>query len=592
MRTLLRGRFSGGLIHQFERLFQQGTVSGLTEGELLERFVRGQDEAAFEALIARHGPMVLGVCRQLLRDPNDVDDAFQATFLVLVRKAGTLRRCDLLGNWLYGVAYRVATRARVLAARRLARAPYGHEAVDRLEKDCRRPVSQEEAARPDREPRPWLHEEVGRLPEKYRVPVLLCYFEGRTHEEAARHLGCPLGTVKGRLARARDLLRRRLTRRGLTLSPPALAAHLALPDARAVVPASLADATLEAARAVAHTAGVSITTAAAVSLPVAALTQGVLRAMTMTQVKALALPLLVLGAVTTSVVIGATQSTPSETEISTPAQTATASTPPKAGPAAQPASPKTKATKAKGSASSSPGKKAQSPADQGAAGGAGGFGGGMGGMMGRMMGGGGMGMMGGAMMEEGGVREAIEFRNRLAIAQMAAALTAIDKNPPNQAILKRLEEPVAMSFAKETPLDDVLKYIKQATTPNTPKTGSSLPIYVDPVGLKDAGVTLNSPVNIDLEGIPLKTSLRLILKQLGLAYCVRDGVLIISSVAGIREELAEAARELLGSGKEEIDSPAVRQLRQMSLLGGGGMGGMGDGGGMMGGQGMMGSGMR
>src|SRR5262249_27839110 len=161
--------------------------------------------------IARHGPMVLGVCRQLLRDPNDVDDAFQATFLVLVRKAGTLRRCDLLGNWLYGVAYRVATRARVLSARRTAKAPYGQEGVDGLGADDGWRLSgQDAAAGPDREPRPWLHEEVGRLPEKYRVPVLLCYFEGLTHEEAAGRLGWPLGTVKGRLARARDLLRRRL----------------------------------------------------------------------------------------------------------------------------------------------------------------------------------------------------------------------------------------------------------------------------------------------------------------------------------------------------------------------------------------------
>ena len=113
----------------------------MTEGELLERFARGHDEAAFEALIARHGPMVLGVCRQLLRDPNDVDDAFQATFLVLVRKAGTLHRCDLLGNWLYGVAYRVATRARVLAARRMAKAPLGQDAVDRLDAGDGRPAT-------------------------------------------------------------------------------------------------------------------------------------------------------------------------------------------------------------------------------------------------------------------------------------------------------------------------------------------------------------------------------------------------------------------------------------------------------------------
>ena len=100
----LRGARSGVLMQQIGRLFLEGTSIGSSEGELLDRFVRARDESAFEALVARHGPMVLGVCRQLLRDPNDVDDAFQATFLVLVRKAATLRRCDLLGNWLYGVA--------------------------------------------------------------------------------------------------------------------------------------------------------------------------------------------------------------------------------------------------------------------------------------------------------------------------------------------------------------------------------------------------------------------------------------------------------------------------------------------------------
>src|ERR1017187_1366177 len=117
----LRGAQSGFLMQQIGRLFLEGTSIGSTEGELLDRFVRGRDESAFEALVARHGPMVLGVCRQLLRDPNDVDDAFQATFLVLVRKASTLRRCDLLGNWLSGVAYRVSVRARSLSARRTAR---------------------------------------------------------------------------------------------------------------------------------------------------------------------------------------------------------------------------------------------------------------------------------------------------------------------------------------------------------------------------------------------------------------------------------------------------------------------------------------
>ena len=108
----------GAVARGLGRLFTSGGVSGLSEGQLLDRFVTRRDEAAFEALVVRHGPMVLGVCRQLLRDPNDVDDAFQATFLVLVRKAGTLRRQDLLGNWLYGVAYRVSHRARTTAARR------------------------------------------------------------------------------------------------------------------------------------------------------------------------------------------------------------------------------------------------------------------------------------------------------------------------------------------------------------------------------------------------------------------------------------------------------------------------------------------
>src|ERR1700752_418141 len=106
------------VLHQLERLFTPGTVAGLSQWRLLSRYVSRRDEAAFEALVARHGPMVLGVCRQLLRDPNDVDDAFQATFLVLVRNAGTLRRRDLLGNWLYGVAHRGAIRSRRLAARR------------------------------------------------------------------------------------------------------------------------------------------------------------------------------------------------------------------------------------------------------------------------------------------------------------------------------------------------------------------------------------------------------------------------------------------------------------------------------------------
>ncbi|MFI5460140.1 MAG: RNA polymerase sigma factor, partial [Isosphaerales bacterium] len=305
----LRGAYSGAVLHQIERLFHQGTSIGATEGELLERFVTRRDETAFEALVARHGPMVLGVCRQLLRDPNDVDDAFQATFLVLVRKAGTLRRRDLLGNWLYGVAYRVAVRARSLSARRMARLVSDHEAVDlSAAQECRQDAALHRTTPIEPEPAPWLHQEVSHLPEKYRIPILLCYFEGLTHDEAATRLGWPIGTVKGRLSRARDLLRKRLSRRGVTLSATALISHLTVGDAKAAVPAFLQLATLNAARALACPAGTSLVTMPAVSLPVTGLVEGVLQAMMFNQVKSVAFSLLfVAGTVATGVVVGGTQ---------------------------------------------------------------------------------------------------------------------------------------------------------------------------------------------------------------------------------------------------------------------------------------------
>jgi DNA-directed RNA polymerase specialized sigma24 family protein len=111
--AMTRSRLSTGVVHHLERLFGHGTVTGMTEGQLIDRFASRRDESAFELLMERHGPMVLGVCRQFLRDPNDIEDAFQATFLVLVRKAATLRQKELLGNWLYGVAFRVVTRHQV-----------------------------------------------------------------------------------------------------------------------------------------------------------------------------------------------------------------------------------------------------------------------------------------------------------------------------------------------------------------------------------------------------------------------------------------------------------------------------------------------
>jgi RNA polymerase sigma factor (sigma-70 family) len=191
-----------------------------TDAELLERFVAARDPAAFELLLYRHGPLVHGVCRRLLADPHAADDAFQATFLIFVRKAGAIARRERVGPWLFGVAHRVALRAR---------RKVGHEPP----LGDREPAAQ--AAAPP-ELRDDVHEAVRQLPARYRDAVVLCYLEGRTHEEAARELGWPVGTVKGRLARARDLLRRRLGAFAPTAVAPAL-----LPDglARAAVAAAL-----------------------------------------------------------------------------------------------------------------------------------------------------------------------------------------------------------------------------------------------------------------------------------------------------------------------------------------------------------------
>jgi RNA polymerase sigma factor (sigma-70 family) len=185
-------------------------LDALTDTELLKRFAQRHEEAAFAALLRRHGPMVLSVCRRVLHNSHDAEDAFQATFLVMIEKAAQLRKPELLANWLYGVAYRTALHARQRAARRSERE---REAVA-MSSD---PVSHSETE--SRELRHVLDEELQRLPDKYRAPLVLCYLEGKTNEEAARLLGWPSGSMSYRLARGRELLRERLQGRmgGATL---------------------------------------------------------------------------------------------------------------------------------------------------------------------------------------------------------------------------------------------------------------------------------------------------------------------------------------------------------------------------------------
>jgi RNA polymerase sigma factor (sigma-70 family) len=205
------------LSEPLELLFGAGTCAGMSDGQLLSRFVAGRDEAgelAFEALVLRHGPMILRICNQALDHPDDVHDALQAVFLVLAERANSIRSRESVGSWLYGVALRVTARARVVAIRRRIR--------DRRTSEAARDTTA--IAHAETEPSPIerddraqiLHQEVGRLPERYRAPIVLCYLEGLTHDEAAARLSWPVGTVRSRLSRGRDTLRHRLSRRGVT----------------------------------------------------------------------------------------------------------------------------------------------------------------------------------------------------------------------------------------------------------------------------------------------------------------------------------------------------------------------------------------
>ncbi len=261
----------GAILRSIDRVFNHGSATGLTEGQLLRQFATWGDESAFEALVTRHGPMVLAVCRRLLYDPRDVEDAFQATFLVLLRRAGSLRDADPLSPWLHGVAYRVATRIRARSARRPV-------------EECKgaRPEAVEAAFDIERqELRGILDEEIGRLPEKYRRPVVLCYLEGQTCEQAARRLRCTEGAVRGRLDRARERLKIRLTRRGVAPSAGLIASSLAGDMASASVPPSWIAATVSTLGRAATARAVSATVSAAAL----ELADGVFRAMIVAKLK-------------------------------------------------------------------------------------------------------------------------------------------------------------------------------------------------------------------------------------------------------------------------------------------------------------------
>jgi RNA polymerase sigma factor (sigma-70 family) len=261
---------------------------GITDAQLLDKYLTHHSEVAFEAILRRHGPMVLGVCRRVLENHADAEDAFQATFLVLVRKASSIAPRGMVGNWLYGVAYRTSMKARAMNATRRMKERSAAARGD--------PAVSTDLARCDLQG--VLDQELNRLPDKYRAPLVLCDLEGKTRSEVARQIGCPEGTVATRLVKARHLLAKALTRRGLTLSGSGVALLLGPAVAAAVpVPSPLLLSTIKAATAFAASPA---TAAGLVPANVVALTQGVLKAMSMSKMKAFLMVLFAAGVLTLS----------------------------------------------------------------------------------------------------------------------------------------------------------------------------------------------------------------------------------------------------------------------------------------------------
>jgi RNA polymerase sigma factor (sigma-70 family) len=282
------------VVRQIASLFDGGSVAGLTDRQLLERFTARRDavgEAAFAALVSRHGPMVLDLCWQILGDRHDAEDAFQAVFLVLARKARSIRDPEMLGNWLYGVALRTARKAKGQNARRRMK-----EEGDAMRRPGSRPGIEIELAEHPvlaLEQAEVLYSEIERLPGRFRLPVVLCYFDGLTIDETAHRLRCPAGTVRSRLARAYEKLRRGLSRRGVVLPVAAISLALTARETSASVSSSLCYITTRAAIGFAArqaTAGASSATAIA-------LAHEVLRSMLVTKLKLVAWAFLLVGAV-------------------------------------------------------------------------------------------------------------------------------------------------------------------------------------------------------------------------------------------------------------------------------------------------------
>jgi RNA polymerase sigma factor (sigma-70 family) len=264
------GQLRSAMQH-LRRLMGRPNSSALSDAQLLDNFVNRGDEASFEVLVWRHGTLVLSLCRRILRDSHEAEDAFQAVFLILARKAASIGKRQAVASWLYKVAFRVALRAR-------SRLSHKHRSLNDPDS---LPCAEAGDDALWRDLLPALDEEIHRLPEKYRVPFVLCHLQGQTNEEAADQLGCPKGTILSRLSRGRERLRARLSRRGITLTAVGLTAVLTQNASSAAVPATLVGSTIDAAIPFAS----GTTAAGAVSSSITTLAEGVLRTMYLTKLK-------------------------------------------------------------------------------------------------------------------------------------------------------------------------------------------------------------------------------------------------------------------------------------------------------------------
>jgi RNA polymerase sigma factor (sigma-70 family) len=305
--TTMAKKSLNGVLQHVRLMAAVQTDRALSDPELLERFIGQNDEAAFTVLVERHGPMVLGVCHRALRHAQDAEDACQATFLVFARKAGSIRKTAALGSWLHGIACRICANLKRQQARRQKR-----------ERQAAKPSTQPDAGSANwRDVQTILDEEVQQLPERYRTPLLLCYWESKTRDEAAQLLGLSIGKLHGLLERGRALLRDRLTRRGLTLSAALCASFLTAGAASAALAPTLVVSCTKAALLLA--AGEPLANGI-VSTEVLVLTREVLKSMLFTKLKIATASILCAGLLATVIggslaTIGSAQNTPDKVKV-------------------------------------------------------------------------------------------------------------------------------------------------------------------------------------------------------------------------------------------------------------------------------------